>query len=232
MHKPLMKPRRSRSRVIGIAVAAVAMGAVLTAATTSGEPASVTAAGQAVRPVDVDMEPATLTADSDAVEDTISSRTAFDARQSVEAAARQAEAERAAEEAAAEEAAAQAAAEEAAAQAAAEEAAAAEQAPAQEASTGSHWDRLADCESGDWGANGVPISGSARWNYGINFSHGDIYEGGLNFHPGTWDSYRSGDMPGHAGQASRSQQIAVAEQVLADQGWGAWPVCSSKIGLR
>ncbi|HKJ54597.1 MAG TPA: transglycosylase family protein, partial [Nitriliruptoraceae bacterium] len=141
-------------------------------------------------------------------------------------------AEEAAAQAAAEEAAAQAAAEEAAAQAAAEEAAAAEQAPAQEASTGSHWDRLADCESGDWGANGVPISGSARWNYGINFSHGDIYEGGLNFHPGTWDSYRSGDMPGHAGQASRSQQIAVAEQVLADQGWGAWPVCSSKIGLR
>jgi len=151
-----------------------------------------------------------------------------------QAAAEQAAAEQAAaEQAAAEQAAAeQAAAEAAAAEAAAAEAAAAEQAAAEEAARGSHWDRLADCESGDWDANGTPIAGSARWNYGISFSHGDHFEGGLNFHPATWESYRSGDMAGHAGNASRSQQIAVAEQVQADQGWGAWPVCSRKVGLR
>ena len=32
--------------------------------------------------------------------------------------------------------------------------------------------------------------------------------------------------------ASREQQIVVAERVLASQGWGAWPGCSSKLGLR
>jgi len=93
------------------------------------------------------------------------------------------------------------------------------------------WDRLADCESGDW-RDGTPIPGTARWDYGLAFDHGDIYEGGLNFHPGTWDSYRAPGMPGHAGQASRAQQIVVAERVLAGQGWRAWPVCSRKIGQR
>jgi hypothetical protein len=33
-------------------------------------------------------------------------------------------------------------------------------------------------------------------------------------------------------QASRTQQIAVAERVLAAQGWKAWPACSRKLGLR
>lgn len=101
-----------------------------------------------------------------------------------------------------------------------------------EASRGAIWDRLADCESGDWDANGTPIPGSHRWDYGLTFSHGDIFEGGVNFHPGTWDAYRDPGMPGHAGQATRAQQIAVAEEVLADQGWGAWPVCSRKLGYR
>ncbi len=93
------------------------------------------------------------------------------------------------------------------------------------------WDRLADCESGDW-HNGQPLPGTRRWDYGLTFSHGDIFEGGVNFHPRTWDQYRDDDMPGHAGQATRAQQIAVSELVLRDQGWGAWPVCSRKLGLR
>lgn len=100
------------------------------------------------------------------------------------------------------------------------------------ASRGAIWDRLADCESGDWDRNGYPLPGSRRWDYGLTFSHGDIFEGGLNFHPQTWDQYRSSSMPGHAGNATRAQQIAIAEQVLADQGWGAWPVCSRKLGYR
>lgn len=94
------------------------------------------------------------------------------------------------------------------------------------------WDRLADCESGDWDATGTPVPGSRRWDYGLTFSHGDIFEGGLNFHPATWDDFRDPDMPAHAGRASRAAQIAVAERVLAAQGWGAWPVCSRKLGYR
>ena len=97
---------------------------------------------------------------------------------------------------------------------------------------GSVWDRIADCESGDWDRNGTPIPGSARWDYGLTFSHGDIFEGGPNFHPATWDAFRDADMPGHAGRATRQQQIIVAERVLAVQGWRAWPVCSRKLGLR
>lgn len=94
------------------------------------------------------------------------------------------------------------------------------------------WDRLADCESGNWDGSSTPIPGSRRWDYGLTFSHGDIYQGGVNFHPGTWDQYRDPSMPDHAGRATRAQQIAVAEQVLAEQGWGAWPVCSRKLGYR
>ncbi len=93
------------------------------------------------------------------------------------------------------------------------------------------WGRLADCESGDW-SNGTPIDGTRRWDYGLTFDHGDFFEGGLNFHPGTWDAFRDADMPDHAGRATAEQQMIVAERVLAEQGWGAWPVCSRKIGLR
>ncbi|MFN2557647.1 MAG: transglycosylase family protein [Nitriliruptorales bacterium] len=95
----------------------------------------------------------------------------------------------------------------------------------------SHWDRLADCESGSWDSNGKPIENSARWNYGAG-SGGGGFEGGLNFHPGTWDAYRRPNMPAHAGLASKGHQIEVAERVLASQGWSAWPRCSRKLGLR
>jgi len=93
------------------------------------------------------------------------------------------------------------------------------------------WDRLADCESGDWVA-GVPQPGTARWDYGLTFSHSDSFEGGVNFHPGTWDAFKDAGMPDHAGSASRDQQILVAQRVRAAQGWGAWPVCSEMLGLR
>lgn len=96
------------------------------------------------------------------------------------------------------------------------------------------WDRLADCESGDWIDGGASfVEGSARWDYGIDFAHEgyEQFEGGLNFAPQTWDAFRDPDMPDHAGRATREQQIAVAEQVQAAQGWGAWPVCSRKLGL-
>ncbi len=93
------------------------------------------------------------------------------------------------------------------------------------------WGRLADCESGDW-YDGVPAHDTRRWDYGLSFDHGDIFEGGLNFHPRTWDAFRDPDMPGHAGEATAVQQMVVGERVLAAQGWKAWPVCSRKLGLR
>ena len=74
------------------------------------------------------------------------------------------------------------------------------------------WDSLAQCES----------SG----NWGINTGNG--YAGGLQFSPSTWAAYGG---TGSAANASREQQIAVAERVQAGQGWGAWPSCSAKLGL-
>lgn len=91
----------------------------------------------------------------------------------------------------------------------------------------SHWDDLADCESGRWARGGTPIEGSATWS-----STAGYFEGGLQFAPPTWDGFRDADMPSSAHDASREIQILVAERVQAAQGWGAWPVCSRKVGLR
>jgi hypothetical protein len=71
------------------------------------------------------------------------------------------------------------------------------------------WDRVAACESGG--------------NWGINTGNG--YHGGLQFSQGTWASHGGGEYASSANQATRDQQIAVAERVLASQGRGAWPVC-------
>lgn len=88
--------------------------------------------------------------------------------------------------------------------------------PAPAVTSGSVWDRLAECEAGgNWQENA-----------------GTIFDGGLQFHPGTWTAYAPDGYPAEAWQASREQQIAVAERVLADQGWGAWPACARKLGLR
>ena len=79
--------------------------------------------------------------------------------------------------------------------------------------SGGVWDRLAQCESGG--------------NWGINTGNG--YSGGLQFSAGTW---RANGGSGSAHNASRAEQIRVAERVRASQGWGAWPACSSRLGLR
>ena len=78
------------------------------------------------------------------------------------------------------------------------------------------WDRLAECESGQ------------RWDY----NGGSGYDGGLQFLPATWRAYGGRDFAEFAYQASREAQITVAERVLDDVGWGAWPACSRKLGLR
>jgi resuscitation-promoting factor RpfA len=75
------------------------------------------------------------------------------------------------------------------------------------------WDKLAMCEStGNWSINS-----------------GNGFSGGLQFTPQTWRAFGG---KGQAHQASREEQIAVAERVLKGQGWGAWPACSRKLGLR
>ncbi|OIH99827.1 MULTISPECIES: transglycosylase family protein [unclassified Curtobacterium] len=80
------------------------------------------------------------------------------------------------------------------------------------AASGSTWDALAQCESGG--------------NWAINTGNG--YYGGLQFNLGTWQANGGA---GNPASASREAQIAVAERVLASQGWGAWPACSAKLGL-
>ncbi|MER7756050.1 transglycosylase family protein [Kitasatospora sp. NPDC097643] len=83
------------------------------------------------------------------------------------------------------------------------------------AATTSAWDAVAQCESG------------GNWS----ISTGNGFYGGLQFTPSTWAAYGGTAYASQANQASRAQQIAVAEKVLASQGPGAWPVCSGKAGL-
>ncbi|MGV0625976.1 transglycosylase family protein [Mycolicibacter minnesotensis] len=77
------------------------------------------------------------------------------------------------------------------------------------AATDDEWDHVARCESGN--------------NWGINTGNG--YQGGLQFSPSTWSGHGGGKYAPSAHLASREQQIAIAEHVLATQGRGAWPVC-------
>ena len=88
------------------------------------------------------------------------------------------------------------------------------------------WPPLADCESGEWDRNGVPIAGSARWD-----DTRDGYSGGLHFTAQTWTAFRPVSFPPAAAQATVAEQEIVAERVLAAQGWNAWPVCSRKLNL-
>ena len=88
--------------------------------------------------------------------------------------------------------------------------------PAPTAPDGSVWDRLAQCEAGG--------------NWAINTGNG--FSGGLQFVRSTWLGAGGGEYAPDAYLATREQQIDVATRVLASQGWGAWPGCSSMLGLR
>ena len=81
------------------------------------------------------------------------------------------------------------------------------------AATDGEWDQVARCESGG--------------NWAINTGNG--YQGGLQFTPGTWASHGGGQYAPSAHLASKDEQIAVAERVLATQGKGAWPVCGGPL---
>lgn len=81
--------------------------------------------------------------------------------------------------------------------------------------SGTNWDAVAACESG--GTSG---------NWSINTGNG--YQGGLQFSPSTWNGYGGQEFAPTADQATREQQIAVAERVRAGQGMGAWPTCGAR----
>lgn len=86
------------------------------------------------------------------------------------------------------------------------------------------WASLAKCETpphGEWDYNPAIATWGTR-----------LFEGGLQFHPDTWDAYRDPGMPVSAFLAPPEVQIEVAERVLAEQGWKAWPHCSRELGLR
>ena len=81
------------------------------------------------------------------------------------------------------------------------------------AATDGEWDRVASCESGG--------------NWAINTGNG--YQGGLQFSPSTWSGHGGGEYAPSAHLATKEEQIAVAERVLASQGKGAWPSCGGPL---
>ena len=56
--------------------------------------------------------------------------------------------------------------------------------------------------------------------------------GGVQLDAATWKAYGGDQYALSAEQASKDQQIAVAEKVRQDRGgYSAWPACSKKLGL-
>jgi hypothetical protein len=78
---------------------------------------------------------------------------------------------------------------------------------------GQDWDAVARCESGG--------------NWSINTGNG--FYGGLQFTPSTWLAFGGTAYAPRADLATRAEQIAVAERVLAEQGPGAWPTCGRSL---
>ncbi|MGW9402509.1 ubiquitin-like domain-containing protein [Arthrobacter sp. NPDC055585] len=88
-------------------------------------------------------------------------------------------------------------------------------APGGTAPAGGAWAALAQCESGG--------------NWHINSGNG--YYGGLQFSTQSWLGAGGGAYAPVASEATPEQQIAVAENLRANGGWGHWPSCARKLGL-
>lgn len=82
------------------------------------------------------------------------------------------------------------------------------------APAGGVWAALAQCESG-----GNPSI----------VSRNGLYHGLYQFSVSTWRSVGGSGLPS---QASPAEQTARAQALQARSGWGQWPACSSKLGLR
>lgn len=83
-------------------------------------------------------------------------------------------------------------------------------------SQGDTWDALSRCEAGG--------------NWAINTGNG--FYGGVQFDQNTWERNGGLRYAQRADLASREEQIAIAEVTRTRQGWGAWPVCSGRVGVR
>ncbi|WP_282613570.1 transglycosylase family protein [Streptomyces sp. XM4193] len=80
----------------------------------------------------------------------------------------------------------------------------------------STWDSVAQCESG------------GAWS--LNEENG--YYGGLQLTLKSWETYGGTEFADRPDLASRSQQIQVAEKILAAEGPRAWPACAVDSGLE
>ena len=74
------------------------------------------------------------------------------------------------------------------------------------------WDKIAQCETG------------GNWH-----AQGPIYQGGLGIYFGTWKGFGGRDFANNAGDATREEQIIVAERIRAKHGFRAWG-CGKTLG--
>ena len=79
-----------------------------------------------------------------------------------------------------------------------------------------NWERLAWCES--------------RGNWSMNTGNG--YYGGLQFTHQTWLGYHGDEFAYYPHEATKEQQIIVAERLHAKRGWQPWPGCTRSFGWR
>ena len=88
-----------------------------------------------------------------------------------------------------------------------------ERAVGEKAKRDSIWDAIAACETqGNWGMRG------------------SSYSGGLGFANAAWSAFGGHEFAPNAGQATREQQIVVAERIRARVGMRAWG-CAKTVGV-
>lgn len=81
---------------------------------------------------------------------------------------------------------------------------------------GNIWDAIAGCES--------------HRNWADNTGNG--YYGGIQFDIGTWIRQGGLKYAPRPDLATREEQIAIGEVTRHRQGWGAWPACTARLGVR
>ena len=86
--------------------------------------------------------------------------------------------------------------------------------PSRSAPRGDVWAALARCESGG--------NAAAR-------SANGLYTGAFQFSNATWQSL---GYSGSAAEHSYAVQVEAAQRLQARSGWGQWPRCARKLGLR
>lgn len=85
------------------------------------------------------------------------------------------------------------------------------------AGTSDIWQRLAYCESR---MNGQAVGGGGK------------YLSYFQWLRSTWASVKADDDPDDPRHASYGRQVLAAQRLQARSGWGQWPACSRRLGLR